>query len=500
MKFNYLLLIVSLLGMSFIIQSQTQYSAYTAIGKGVATPYLRDYQSLGINNSALGWGTGYENKNTVLGMTEFAVGISSPTLDRDRMRNAAQGLYNNLTSNSQPEVDWDRQREAAADYAQSGVAINADYNWFGGYFYNEKFGGIALSIRENYNWYSRLNDETTDIIFRGKLSNYFDSLQIVINGDTSMIANNMNIGEDTLNAVISGRLNNPVLLSELTNGSDINFRWNREYNFGYGRRILGNDSTLAIYGGVGGRFIQSVAMVDFRSNDDGVEMNSSLSPFFGIDYGAIETTNPSAVLENNGIFPDISGMGYGLDFAASVILMKKIRIAASVNNIGSVTYKSNVYSVRDTLFSEITIPGLNDDDITQSLDQILTTGSIMTLEGREELVLPNAANFRLGGSIDFIDQVSLGVDIVAPFDRTAPGSLQNAVISVGGDFKPVKWLQLSAGYFGGGVYRHNIPLGINFILKDGAYEFGFASRDAFSFFSNNSNALSFAMGFARIRF
>ena len=47
--------------------SQTQNSSYTAIGKGVATTFLTDYQCLGINNSALGWGTGYKNiKTTIL--------------------------------------------------------------------------------------------------------------------------------------------------------------------------------------------------------------------------------------------------------------------------------------------------------------------------------------------------------------------------------------------------------------------------------------------------
>ena len=61
-------------------------------------------------------------------------------------------------------------------------------------------------------------------------------------------------------------------------------------------------------------------------------------------------------------------------------------------------------------------------------------------------------------------------------------------------------MAISCGYFGGGIYKTNIPVGVNFILKDGGYEFGISSRDITSFFSQNSHSLSAAMGFARMRF
>jgi hypothetical protein len=96
--------------------------------------------------------------------------------------------------------------------------------------------------------------------------------------------------------------------------------------------------------------------------------------------------------------------------------------------------------------------------------------------------------------------LNVGIDVVAPFDNENPGSIANPVYSVGGELRPVKWLALSAGYFGGGIYRNNIPVGINFILKDGTYEFGISSYDALSFFMKNSNSISAAFGFARFRF
>jgi hypothetical protein len=95
---------------------------------------------------------------------------------------------------------------------------------------------------------------------------------------------------------------------------------------------------------------------------------------------------------------------------------------------------------------------------------------------------------------------SFGFDFVAPFDRNNPGSIANPVISFGGEVRPVKFIALSAGYFGGGIYKSNIPVGINFILKDGAYEVGISSYDALTFFTTKSNSISSAFGFARFRF
>jgi len=59
---------------------------------------------------------------------------------------------------------------------------------------------------------------------------------------------------------------------------------------------------------------------------------------------------------------------------------------------------------------------------------------------------------------------------------------------------------LSMGYLGGGIYKHNMPVGINFILGGGTYEFGISSRDALTFFLDDSNSISSAFGFARVRF
>ncbi|MCC6700006.1 MAG: hypothetical protein IT221_00685 [Fluviicola sp.] len=481
-----------------IVNAQTQGVAFPTVGKGVATPFVTDYHCLGINVSGLGWGTGYEGKRFTTGTSEFGFGIFSDSLDSKKLKNLSSAIYKQAVDKNAAPFDYKQQIEAAAMYAQAGIAVNVDYNWMGLAFQGKKFGGIAFNIRENYQWYSKLNSQTTDLLFRGKLSNYFDSLTVVIGADTSRIANSGTVSQDTLNAVISGSINVPLNISQITNGSNVRLLWTRSYNIGYGRKIFGKDSVFVVYGGIGARLIQSMAMFDMQSNGDGLRMYSSISPAFNINYGSTTGTNP--LTSNGGSFPKSVGNGYGIDLAASVILFSKLKVAVAVNNIGSVTYKRNVYRVKDTLVGNFSLNGLDDANITNSVNEMLRDGGLLKLEGQEKYVMQNAADFRFGVAFEPWKFLKLGFDMVAPFNRNNPGSIQNPVYSVGLEVRPIKWVALNAGYFGGGIYRNNIPLGITFILKDGAYECGIASRDALSFFTKNGHSVSTAFGFARFRF
>jgi hypothetical protein len=245
-----------------------------------------------------------------------------------------------------------------------------------------------------------------------------------------------------------------------------------------------------------------MAMFQLESGDNGLILSSSITPAFKINYGDVANTNSSSFLNYSGGIPPAVGNGYGIDLSASAIIFGKIKIAAAVNNIGSIEYTRNVYSVKDTLVGSIGINGLDIDNknMMNGVEQLLQNGSILTLIGEEKMKTKNPANFRIGASFHPFKQLSFGFDFVAPFDKDNPGSIQNPIISFGGDIKPFKWLQLSVGYLGGGIYKTNMPLGINFIFKEGKYEMGIASRDALTFFTTKSNTVSGAMGVARIRF
>ncbi|MCH2224340.1 MAG: DUF5723 family protein [Crocinitomicaceae bacterium] len=480
-----------------ISNSQTQGISYTAVGKGVATTFVTDYHSLGINASSLGFGTGFEGKKTTFGMTEFNFGVYSDSLNVGKLKQLYSAVRQDISGKVEDPARWEQQREYAQEYLNSGIAMDFTYNWLGFSYQGEKFGGIAFNVSESYNWYSKFNETTTDLVFNGKYSNYFDSLTVVFGTDTSVIANSTTLSEDTLSNAILGSVAVPLRISEITNGSAVKFAWNRYYNFGYGRKVFG-DSMFAVYGGIGGRFIQSMALFDLESSDDGFYIYSSFNPNYDIDYGAISNLNPSNY-KDAGIIPKSVGNGYGVDLSATIMLFKKLKIAAAVNNIGSVTYTRNVYRVEDSLVSDISLNGMENFNVTNSIYSFLEDGGILSLVGEEKYKVKNAANYRLGASIELGNIARFGMDIVGPFDVDNPGSLVNPIISFGGDVRLFKRIRLSAGYLGGGVYKHNVPLGINFELKGGAYEFGISSRDALSFFVDGSNSISTAFGFARIR-
>lgn len=483
------------------LYSQTQGIAYTAVGKGAATTFLSDYHCIGINASALGWDREHEKKRFTVGTSEFGFGIYSDALNADNLKGLYRTIRNQVVGAETDQATRDQQKQFAKDFAGSNILINANYNWFGASFQSQKFGGVAFSISENYQWESKLGSRMSDILFNGKYASVFDSLTVVFGSDTTTIPNNGTISADTMQNVISGNFAVPISLGYITEGTRIKAQWTRSYNLSYGRKILGRDSVFVLYGGIGGRYIQAVALFDVESNGAGITMNSAISPTFNIDYSSIASGSPSFSGTNQRGFPPKGvGTGYGLDFSVSAILLNKITVAAAVNNVGQITYKRNVYSVRDTLIGSYSLAGLESDNVTQSVNSLLQNGGLLNLEGEEKYTLTNPATFRFGASIKLAKIINVGFDFVSPFDRNNPGSLSNPVFAFGGEIRPLKWVALSAGYFGGGIYKNNIPVGINFILGKGTYEFGVSSRDILSFFMKDANSVSLALGFMRFRF
>ncbi len=80
--------------LAFLAKSQSQGVAFTSVGKGAITPFVTDYHCLGINASALGWGTGYVGKKITTGSSEFAFAIYSDSLNSDRLKNLSTSIWN----------------------------------------------------------------------------------------------------------------------------------------------------------------------------------------------------------------------------------------------------------------------------------------------------------------------------------------------------------------------------------------------------------------------
>ena len=250
--------------------------------------------------------------------------------------------------------------------------------------------------------------------------------------------------------------------------------WTREWNVSYGRRIFG-DSTFSMYGGIGLKYMQGTGYMSVKSENNKLTAISSLSPSFNIDYGTASQTANS--VSGTSFPPKTVGSGFGMDFGLNVIIKNCIEIGAAFINAGSITWKGNVYEVRDTFLMSTTSAGMNNYNIPGNLANLMGEGGLMKLVGQKEIKTKLPGMGRLGASIQIKKVAELGVDMIFPFNDEA-GNFKKPIIGFGGDIYPFKWLKLQAGYVKGGNYDYSIPLGIIFIGKDGDFEGGIASRDA----------------------
>lgn len=491
-------LLLPLLSLTFFT-SFAQLNSYSAISRGTSIGFETDYHCLGVNSSALGWGSGYQFKNT-FGSTEFYGWFQSDSLAKDKFKNAYQLLRSQYdTKEYDPQTTENLMRNAET-YAKAGVSAQVNTSLLNYSFQGKIFGGIAFSISENYAMRGQLNTESAELLFTNKWYDYFDSATVVINQDTNRVAFREGMSEDTLAALVSLHLKDPLNFGALTNGSYFKMGWNRYYSVGYGRKLLGLDSLFILYGGIGGRVIQSIARIDYVSQNEGASLQTSLPhSAYSTDLASLQIS-PLNWKSVGGYFSDPVGFGYGLDFSASALLFRKIRVAMAVNNVGRVKYRQKVYKEKEIVPQEISIDGFDPDKVQEKVQTLIRGGQIMEYVGEETFAVNNAGTFQVGGSFQPIKQIQIGIEFIAPFNKENPFALQSSIYSLGMEVRPIRWLSVMTGYWAGGAYQGQIPVGITLRKGNGAYEFGIGSRDFLRFIKNQSTMISMAFCFARVRF
>lgn len=486
------LLLTLALGASASLMAQNEYIAYPATGKGVSSTFVTDYHCLGINPANLGWKT--YDKSVTTGSSEFGLSIYSESLAKQDLRD---NIWAVAVNKSLDTLTYE-QKMAAIDGFASDFAFNWDYNMFGFAYQNDKFGGIAVSIRSRASWASSFDQEFSEMLFQGQFNNYFDTLQYFNGVDTVNIANYANMSPDSAGSVLSGTASLPLPISSIVGDSYLRLSLNREYHIGYGRRLFSLDSAFTLYAGVGAKFVQGIAMLDLGKNEDGtLRMVSAFSPGFQIDYAAGLNSLPS---QAQTFWRSSVGQGWGFDFGAHAVFFNTLHVAASVTNIGSMTYTGNVFEATDTLLISYSRDGLEDMNIAESVPEMLEGTGLFVLKDQQEIKINMPGTLRIGASIELGNVAHIGAEIVSPFNDV-PGSINGFAWGLGGDIKLAQGkIFLMGGLTGGGGYDFQVPLGVNFVLGGGAYEVGIASRDALTFFVQNQPTISAAFGFARVRF
>ncbi|MBN4072598.1 hypothetical protein JYT74_01030 [Crocinitomix catalasitica] len=478
--------------------AQNEFIAYPATGKGVASTFVTDYHCLGINPANLGWKS-YEDKKITTGSSEFGISMYSASLSKQDLRESIWGV---IRSGSLDSLSDAEKLQAAQGFADD-FSFNFDYGMFGFAFQHEKFGGIAFSMRSRATWSSGLSDDMSKMLFQGAEFDYFDQYNYWNGVDTVQIPKDTILTPAEAQNILGGHASIPLRISDILGDTYLRLSMTREYHIGYGRQLLNVDSVFTLYAGVGAKYIEGIAMMDMGLNDDGsFELFSAFSPSFDLNYSpAAIASNPSAVAgDPSNFWRKNVGSGFGLDFGVNAELFNILHIAASVTNIGSMTWDGNVYTAGDSLVIDYYQDGLDDMNIANAVPEMLEESGLLQISGQEEYKMTLPGTLRFGASIELGKLAEIGAEMIAPFNDV-PGSVNGFAWGLGGDVKLVGGkIILMLGLTGGGGYDYQLPMGVNFVLGEGSYEFGIASRDAVTFFTQNKPTISAAFGFARFRF
>ncbi len=481
-----------------IQQANAQYeiSSFTSTGRGGATSFVTDYQACGINPANLGWHAEFEDKKVTFGFTEMTFSLHSEALSKEELR---AEIRNSIKGQTTENWTYAQKQEAAKSFANSGLGMNMDLGVFGFSFATEKFGGIAFRINDNVSFYSKLGDKASELLFLGKRSTMFDSLVYSNGVDTTVIANNPNMQDpDSIANIISGFANIPQYIGQIMNGSEMRASWSREYNLSYGRKVFGKDDSFEVFAGIGLKYIQGFAMIDVKSENNKLDAFSAISPIFPINYGGADSLNPSTITQGGSKMPKPVGNGFGADFGVDFLIKNKLKIAIAATNIGSMTWKGNVYSMKDTLVFDTESDGLNNFNFAEGIKDLGGEDGLFQWDGLTERKTALPTTVRFGSSLMIKEIAQIGFDIIIPAVQS-PAQFERAIIGIGGDIKPLPWVRISAGFLTGGNYDFSIPLGVTFVVPSGTWEAGIASRDVVTFFTQNGPTLSFSTGFLRFR-
>ncbi|MCB2221426.1 MAG: hypothetical protein KQI35_13585 [Bacteroidetes bacterium] len=450
------------------IQSQTLSGAFTVTGAGYSTAVVSDYQCVGLNPANLGWKRNSHLMNVGIGESDISI-YSEPL-----KRSLVNDLFNSNKTFSSEERD-----EAVENFTNTKLQLEGSVSGFGVSFQDEKIGGFGFIVRERLVWDSQLNEQSSDILFRGYHSNYFDSLSVdPFTGDTT------------------GWSTSAENVTELFEGTHLDMLWFREYNFSYGRSIINRDN-FTLYGGIGIKYIEGYSVFNYSYAGNNIRAFSALNPVLGVDY---DQPSPSKI--NNDKYQRV-GNGWGLDFGVSALILKKIRIAVAVTDIGSIKWDGNVYSGEDALLTDIQTAGIENYNIFDAEDNVaLDNLKWGGWEGLENKTTQLPLNLRVGGAFILNEKFEFGTELYAPLNDT-PGAYDKVYFGLGTRITPVRWLRLSTGMVTGGETGTNVPMGISFIPFNNSsfsWEIGFAVRDIITYFSQDKPTVSYGLGLLRFSF
>lgn len=506
---SFLLLLLSIsLSVSYVYAQEL--TSWKATGRGgVATTFATDYHALGVNPANLAIRKSFRDPKVTFGFMEANIGFFAEKVEfLDVFRSFTAGSF--FSPNTNYQFEYARKQQAVAEIANKPLSATVNATLFGVHFSGEKFGGLAFSVRDRMDFYSRTNETISSIIFLGQNSPYFTRL-LLSNGEE--IANTPDLPVEVREEVVFGfRPENEALTyGEVMDGSRVRMNWVREYNIAYGVKIF-DSYNVQIFGGLGMRYISGISHINLDArNGQFVRDNISLSPSFPIQ--GFDIDNPSGVgyEPKSGLarymLPKPIGNGYGIDIGLNMVIKRNLYIGASLINYGSIRWTGNVYSLNNGILAQIEGAGFDNYNFIRYSPETFVLGgegSALSWTGSSEIEQELPTMIRAGISYDFFRTAHIGLDVVLP-QNDAPGNLENPLLALGVDVQLNRIFTLSSGVSTGGNQGDNIniPVGITYNAPRRHYEIGFATQDLSSFIGDiegGGNNISFALAVLRFKF
>jgi hypothetical protein len=436
----------------------------SAAGKGgTSTAVVKDWEAVGINPSNLGWSSNYKFS---ISLMSFGLSAQSSALDFATLKHAMIHPADTFSA-------AEKQNYADLFTNPEGFNMTANVNWLATSVYLPKLGGLAFTVRDRAYAHVGLNHNAADILFNGQNADIYQ--------DSSVYSQN---------------------ISHVFDGCNMTYLHFREANLAYGRRIAkfgaedkdGNPA-IQVYAGVGIKFIWGMANMNGKITNGTILGQSSFSTNYSINYGNIQNFTPE---KTGSIFNNV-GTGIGFDFGGSVILKDKFRFAASVTDMGSITWTDNVLVASDTTMPHLdsTNYGMNNWQVGNEAGFLFGANGFMNYSAAKDYKSNLPTRLRLGYGMKIGKRVDVGADMVIPLNKTLY-NLSKPYFAVGADIKIFEVLKLNAGISGSGDLGWNVPMGIT-LGPLGPLEIGIATGDVLTFVDKSRNPnLSVCFGFLRL--
>jgi len=485
-----LLLFSLLIASTYTVFGQAEGSVVSATARaGVATTFVTDYQSIGINPANLGLRPKYETKHVTFGLLELNASVFAKGVTKQQMNDF---IFNGKTLSPGTQI------QAANLFANNNISANIDLMVLGIAFQYDKLGGLAFSVNDVMRANGNLSQNFTNFSFSGALSTqYFDNLR-TNNGTTVANDPNQYAYYNTLaggNGINAGLSTNGVSLGHIFKGTDVKAQYYRTFNAAYGKEVFRND-VFNVSAGVGLKYVWGYYYMDIQSKNGVLQGNVADNPIF-----SSLSTNFNIPDKNNGgnVLSPV-GQGFGFDIGGTAEIYEKIKIGISLVNVGGIKYTKNTYEVKDTTIYNLKFDPSTADGFNKTV--FWQEGKSFTAK------LPTT--LRLGGSVALLEKrLEVGGDIIIPLNKT-PGNINTTMIAVGGDFYLKRWFKLSSGASIGGNYANSldgysthvcVPLGFTLIAgENGGWEFGMSTRDIISLIDINGKSPLYSAGLCMFRF